>query len=547
MKNQLICSLLVAVLTMTMVSAAQPATATAPSNLGTPIAPGIYIQTWNQNSSLPQRVSTNDNVTDFRWTSLPQFFVLGNQVYKAVTFGSDSYNDTGAIYWYWVRLISDPDGSLNSTRPRFSGDEVAVWTWFMFQNGTYSETSNFRYNYWWQLDLNAGKWIPMNNASLTTLKSNTIINYSASTDLNTKRYYFNALQYMTNQTAPQTTKPTKYAYFSYFIDQAFLPRIERNPTGYDLTKFVSKDRFLTFVAYNDTNHNNILDFNVTRVPASAKTGAETPALSSSEAYYIFRTISAGGIQYSNPSVTTGPDGTPEVSWGFSITGLLGNMTSTQPQLRPSVETKISSVAFNFHFTRNSTEALTKVDEIIGQFNIPGTTTVEPAFKGLSLAIMYYSFFEGLDVNKYPTTESSSNGQAVDNEGNSTQMNEVDFNSGGSKLVSIKIGGDTYLWNGTTTENAYSNTIPWFSYQTFFSELGNQSVVNVEYGRDKSVYAACFPEWSGLNVTHDPYFAVLPSSGQPEGTGISTSLVLGIAVVGIIAVAAVVMVRKRNSK
>jgi hypothetical protein len=530
-----------------MISAAQPVTAAAPLNLGTPIAPGIYIETWNQNSSVPQRVSTNDNVTDFTWTSLPQFFVLGNQVYKAVTQGSDSYNDTGAIYWYWVRLISDPDGSLNSSSPRFSGDEVAVWTWFMFQNGTYQETSNYRYNFWWQLNLTTGKWTQMDSASLTTLRASTNSSYITSTNLNTERYCYNALQYMTNQTAPQEAKPTKYAYFSYFIDQAFLPRIERNPTGYDLTKFVAKDRFLTFVAYNDTNHNNIIDFNVTQVPASAKTGAERLALSSSEAYYVFRAISAGAIQYTNPTVTTAPDGTPEVSWGFSITGLLGNMTSTQPQNRASFETKITSVAFNFHFTRNSTEALTKVDEIIGQFNTPGTTTVDPQLNGLSLAILYYSFFEGLEVNKYPTTESNQNGQTVDNEGNSTPVNEVDFNSGGSKLVSIKIGGDTYLWNGTTTENAYSNTLPWFSYQTYFSELGNQSVVNVEYGRDKSVYAACFPEWSGLNVTHDPYFAVLPSSGQPEGTGISTGLVLGIAIVGIIAVAAVVMVRKRKSK
>jgi hypothetical protein len=463
-----------------------------------------------------------------------------------ITKGSDSYNDSGAIYWYWVRLISDPDGSLNSTHPRFSGDEVAVWTWLMFQNGTYTETSNYRYNIWSQLDLNTGKWVPMSNADLTTLKSNTGNYYNTSTNLNTKRYCSNALQYMTNQTQPVTTKPTKYAYFSYFIDQAFLPRIEMNTTGYDLTKFISKDRFLTFVAYNDTNHNNIIDFNVTSVPASAKTGAERPAITSSEASYVFRTISAEGIQFTSPSVTTGSGGTPEVSWGFSITGLLGNMTSTHPRSYSSVETEISSVAFNFHFTRNSTEALTKVDEVIGQFNSPGTNTVSPAFKGLSLAIFYYSFFEGLDVSKYPTTVSSESGQTIDNEGNSTRVNEVDFSSGGSKLVSVRIGGDTYLWNGTTTENAYSNTVPWFSYQTFFSELGNQSVVNVEYGRDKSVYTACFPEWDGLSVTHDPYFAVLPSSGQPEGTGISTTVVIGIAALGVVAVAAIVVIRRRKS-
>jgi hypothetical protein len=526
-----------------MVSAAQPVQATAMQNFfGTPIAPGIYIQT----RSSPQINSTSENVANLAWTSLPQFFVLGNQVYKVITKGSDSYNDSGAIYWYWVRLISDPDGSLNSTPARFSGDEVAVWTWFMFQNGTYTETSNYRYNFWWQLNLTTGQWVPLDNGSVTTLKSNTSSNYRSSTDLNTKRYYANALRYMTNQTTPQTTGPTKYAYFSYFIDQAFLPRIERNPTGYDLTKFVSKDRFLTFVAYNDTNHNNIIDFNVTRIPQSAKTGAEKPAITSSEASYVFRAVSAEGVQFTNPSVTTGADSTPEVSWGFGLTGLLGNMVSTHPESYPSNETEISSVAFNFHFTRNSTEALTKVDEVIGQFNNPGTTTVDPAFKGLSLAIFYYSFFEGLDVNKYQTTESSQNGQTIDNEGNSTPMNEIDFNSAGSKLVSIKIGGDTYLWNGTTTENAYSNTVPWFSYQTFFSELGNQSVVDVEYGRDISVYAACFPEWNGLSITHDPYFAVLPSSGQPEGTGISTTVVLGIVVIGVVAVAAVVMVRRRKS-
>jgi hypothetical protein len=466
---------------------------------------------------------------------------MNNSVYKVLTKGNASYQSSGDIYAYWVRLTSDPDGSLNQTNPKYSGDEVRVWTWFIFENGSYTNTLNSLAHYWWRLDNNSGNWMRLNQTQITAVNNTAKLNMLKSLgNKELRRYYLNMIGQATNVTSP-ITHTAEYAYFTYWLDQAFLPKIERNATGYNLEAFVAKHRFLTFVAYNDTNGNNVLDFRVKGVASSART------VSGTEATYLFSTIAADAISYSNPTRTTSSSG-DIISWGFSITGLLGNMTPASGDVStPVVETKISSVGFNFHFTRNSTAALVKVDEAIGQFNDPGSGTRISTFDGLSLAVVYYSFFEGLQVSKYPTTPTV-NGAAVDNEGNSTAANEIDFKSGGSKLVSVAIGGDTYVWgNGSKTENAYSNTIPWYAYQTSFSELGNKSVVNVSFSREKSLYEACFPEWSGYSIEHDPYFAVLTYQTQTFGSSTLPILLIGGAGIGILLAAVTILAIRRRRK
>jgi hypothetical protein len=282
-----------------------------------------------------------------------------------------------------------------------------------------------------------------------------------------------------------------------------------------------------------------MDFRVTTAGLGVK------SLSSTEADYVFKAISAGSVTFLPIQQESQTGYSEAVGWGFELTNLLGTMAPVG-QSTP-FNTTISLVQFNFHFMRNSTAAQVKVDEILGKFGTPSNPSIIPSqLSGLSLAIVYYSFFEGLSINKYSTTPASFTGNVVDSEGNSTAASTLNFNSGGRNLVSIVIGGNAYTLNGSQQFTANSETIPWYSLQASFTAVGNQSVVQVNFSRDKTVYAVCFPNWSGFSITHDPYFAVFTYSASTQG-GLSTVLIfLGVGIGIIAAVAFVVMTRRRKS-
>jgi hypothetical protein len=539
LRKSLLCAVLLTTITLSLVPLATlpAATAVSTSNLGQQIAPNVYVL---NRTHTPDVNTTSEGEKNHVWTSLPQFFLLGTNAYKVVTVGNDTWNQNDSLYAYWVRLISDPDGSLNSSHPTKSGDEVAVWTWFVFENGTYSWTLNSRTRFWYQFNNNTGKWNPMTNGDLTNVKNAIAL---ALLDPNIKRqgkaYLMNMASLATNVTA-QPEQTSKYAYFSYWVDMAYLPKIERNPTGYDFNAFVSKDRFITFVAYNDTNSNGIMDFNVGRTSANIR------SLKSSEVAYVFRPISAGSVTFIPVNVESSPGYSEAVGWGFKVQNLLGAMVNATNQYAPT-NTSISSVEFDFHFMRNSTQAITKVDEKIGEFRDPNDLSKIPQqFNGLSLAIVYYSFFEGLSISKYPATPTNPSGNTVDVEGNSTATNTLLFKSGGQNLVTIRIGGDTYTWNGTQSENANSETLPWYSMQSSFTTVGNQSVVKVNFDRSRSVYAVCFPEWSGCSITHDPYFAVATFNAQTSASGLLMLIMAGAGLGVALAAATVLIIRRRKT-
>jgi hypothetical protein len=511
------------------------ATAVAPSSLGQAIAPNVWIE---NKTHQPDVNTTTIDAKNIDWISLPQFFVFETGIYKVITKGSDSWNDTDNLYTYWVRLISDPDGSLNSSQPRLSGDEVRVWTWFVFENGSYTWTLNNRIHYWYQFNSNSTTWDPMPNATFTSL-NNSISSRLLTADKATKAYLTDMQSLAKNITSPVTATPTKYAYFSYWVDMAFLPRIERNPFGYTYDAFVSKDRLVAFVAYNDTNGNGIMDFRVT-----AK-GPTVRSLTSTEADYVFRAVSAGVVTFTPLQLESQSGYTEGVGWGFSLSNLLGTMMPVGPST--PFNTTISLVQFNFHFMRNSTAALVKVDEILGQFgNQTNPSLIPKQLSGLSLAIVYYSFFEGLNIKKYPTTPTNAVGIGVDDEGNATATPALNFNAGGKNLVTIVIGGNTYTWNGTQQVGANSETIPWNSLQSSFTAVGNQSVVQVNFSREKSVYAVCFPSWSGYSITHDPYFAVFTYGTTTEGGLPTVLIVAGVGIGAALALATVFILRRRRA-
>jgi hypothetical protein len=543
MKKSILLVILLATLVISSVPLATMPTVTAvsttsaavsQSSLGQPVAPNVWIV---NKTHQPDLNTTSINVKNQAWLSIPQFFVFGLNAYKVVTKGNDSWSDNDSLYTYWVRLISDPDGSLNSSQPKLSGDEVRVWTWFVFENGTYSWTLNSRTYYWYQFNTtNSGKWEQMTTSEVGNLATSINMAYNASHSLATKAYLHNMVA-LTQNITQQPPVMTKYAYFSYWVDMAFLPKIERNPFGYTFDAFASKNRLVAFVAYNETNSNGIMDFGITQKGPSVR------SLTSTEADYVFKAITAEAVTFIPVQQESQTGYSEAVTWGFKLSNLLGTMAPVS-QSTP-FNTTISLVQFNFHFMRNSTSAQVKVDEILGQFGTPSNpSTIPSQLNGLSLAIVYYSFFEGLSINKYSTAPANGVGNTVDSEGNSTATSTLSFDSAGKNLVTIVIGGNTYTLNGSQQFTANSETIPWYSLQSSFTAVGNQSIVQVSFSRDKSLYAVCFPSWSGYSITHDPYFAVFTYGTTTQG-GITTVLIFVGVGIGVIAAVAFVMIGRRR--
>jgi len=547
MRKALLCLALVTVLAITCVplamsTAAATSATSSPvslSSLGTPIGTNLYLENRTRTANVTTTVYPEQTE---KW-STTQYFIYYSNAYKVVTTGNGVWNDTDNLYTYWVRLISDPDGSLNSSTPKFSGDEVAVTTWFVFENGSFYWTLMNKTFVWYKFNVATGNWDPMTSTSFSTLLANMTTTYNTLHNHTVightlKVYIGNMLALTSNITTPQTTVRTNYGYFSYWVDMSYLPKIERNPVGYSFDAFTSKDRLIAFVAYNDTGSSSgVMDFGVTETAAGVR------SLTSTEAQYVFQAVEAGAVTFLPVVTETQPGYSEALGWGFSISNLTGNMVPVGDSTEFS--TTISSVEFYFHFMRNSTAARVKVDEILGQFGTSPTNTAIPSqLDGLSLAIVYYSFFDGLSISKYPATPINAQGSAIDPEGNSTTSSSLSFTSGGAPIVSIGIGGNTYIWNGTETLTANSEMIPWDALQASFTAVGNQSVVQVNFSRDKSVYAACFPTWSGASITHDPYFAVFTYSASSQ-PGLPTTLIIAGATIGVIAAVAVIAISRRR--
>jgi hypothetical protein len=213
-----------------------------------------------------------------------------------------------------------------------------------------------------------------------------------------------------------------------------------------------------------------------------------------------------------------------------------------------VQTQINEVKFAFHFVRpnNGSESGVKVDEYFGTFaNIAGNAS----FSKLSLAVAYYSYVENLQYARYKLSEATASGSAVNPEGNSTSpQDNVTIFGNGIKSGYVKIGGNTYVWGyNNSTQTANSNILPWFFFSDQFSVVGNYSLTNVALSKYTYFYEACFPEWGGYSITHDPYFATYSYSASPSSGALPITLIAaGVGIGALVAVAAILVRRRRSA-
>jgi hypothetical protein len=448
-------------------------------------------------------------------------------------------NATGTAYYHKVTLISDPDGSLSGTPRRVSGDEIVVSTTGILVNGTYQTRSQKTYTWYNVTGTSASPiFTQLSNTGVTDLRnrlwSDIVVNTLANGSLATSLYLLLGVSLLNNETHP-TLESHNYAYFTWWIDQDFFPHFLRTANFADVDIMQIRHRLLGFVAFNDTNGNGVMDIRYRVVSGLA---GPFRTLVSSEAMYVFKANFVHTVAGSTPTYNAV---TGNVDWGMAMTGVNGTLAALRLGLS-NIDTVIDQVGFDFHFNRTGNDAVVKVDEHIGTFS--GVAGV-PQYSYLSLATAYFSYFESISISRYHPVVDTSVGSAVNPEANSTvHVPKINMNAT-SGFAQVQIGGDNYVWGGDgLSHTAYSNIVPWFFFGAQFTTVGDYSVTGFSFGKLMYYYEACFPEWGGYSITHDPYFAVFGSSSPSEGISPIMFIVAG-AGIGVLAAAVVLLVRRRR--
>jgi hypothetical protein len=448
-------------------------------------------------------------------------------------------NATGTAYYYKVTLISDPDGSLSSSPHRASGDEIVVTTTGILVNGSYQTRSQNTYAWYNVTSGPSGTSFTQLSRSQTTALQGRLIaasaNALASGNIAAAVYLGWGASLLTNESAP-TLHSTPYAYFTWWIDQDYFPHFLKTRNFVDIDIMQIRHRLLGLVAFNDSNGNGIMDV---RYHVIRSSNEAYRSVAYSEAMYVFQAYFVHTVAGSTPVYNSA---TGNVDWSMTMTGVNGTMAPVKLGIA-EIDTVIDQVGFGFHFKRSGNDATVKVDEHIGTFS--GVAGVSQ-YDYLSLAITYFSYFESISINRYHPAVDTNAGAAVDTESNSTDdVPKINILGAGETGCSIQIGGDNYLW-GSDGQNhtAYSNIVPWFFFGEHYATVGNYSVTGFGFNKLMYFYEACFPEWGGYSITHDPYFAVFGASTYGEGISPIFLIVTG-AGIGVLAAAVVLLVRRRR--
>nr|MDO8097604.1 hypothetical protein [Candidatus Njordarchaeota archaeon] len=456
-------------------------------------------------------------------------YVFNNTIYGVRITTDYNVTTSDRTYFYRVTIVSDPDESLAQTPRKITGDEVYVDTAGLLTNGSYSAIHNRTFT--WYRKTIAG-WQQLTPMQITAL--NDSLRFQSTNMSNTidqRRYYGWGCNYlMRNQTMYHYGSP--YAFYTYHIDQVFLPYFAKNATAFEMTVMGLRHRLMGLVAYNDTNANNIMDVRYGKIG-----NYRGPV--SLEAKYVFKVFFVNAVAKQSPVYNAS---TGSVDWSMSMLGVNGSLVSVKPP-ESNVNTTVDEVKFAFHFTRTSNVSKVKVDEHIGTFSVAGT----PPVNGLSLAIAYFSFFESLTVNRYRMNMTTAAGTPVGTELNSTATTKLGITGDGVNSAEIGIGGDTYIWGkDNSTQSAYSNILSWFFFKDQFTTVGDFSVTNVAFNASIYFYEACFPQWSGYSIVHDPYFAVTTFSAQPSESGLPVLIMAGAGLGVALAALTILIIRRRKA-
>ncbi|NHJ12705.1 MAG: hypothetical protein EAX95_03475 [Candidatus Thorarchaeota archaeon] len=329
-------------------------------------------------------------------------------------------------------------------------------------------------------------------------------------------------------------------------------------------------------AFNDTNHNGIMD--VVFDPVSVDYNEDDiPDLvyyelneTASEIVYNFYPDDAeiGTIQL--PQLNSNG----QIEWSAEVTGISGRLVENYlnpiahvygPEDDPfvyaepeSIPVMVDRLEMVYRFEVTDDAAVMKIDQHFGDFTEPSTDVIHPALEGLSLAAKYSSYFSGYTLydNYYgatvtegfvmPTGETGVDVQPQVVESAEVLDGILEFGEAMSdrSRTSVEFGG-LYIW-GKDNQNYEVGTaiIPNY-YYVLPVEMGAPSAELV-YDTGALIsssfyYASCYAKWDGYAITHDPIFTVFPLYAPGSISWLITALTnysVLIGAVGIVAIAAV---------
>ncbi len=297
------------------------------------------------------------------------------------------------------------------------------------------------------------------------------------------------------------------------------------------TEYVSVDVWYEYAgmfAWNDTNNNDLLDFDQYNTDSSEITHYWIPsgidAISftrpnsslSGDEYWPVNASVPFGVSFQNVSGTVFPFG--EFSYWDWYMGQYTNSSFSSFDERPtsaSTETFDIGVTFTGNVTgTQNNQGSVKFNLTIGDWTVdsPGGRSV---LDDRSLGVGFYSSVAMTSVNGslLQTQFLDEYGQPASNNYTS-QSSKFDVSLGSSEVASMNLGGAHYIWTKNPSLNTTivdSQTIPYGAFMSAYTSDSGQSATSFTVTESHFYTLINFKWWDGYKVIVDPVFVGYSSS------------------------------------
>lgn len=327
------------------------------------------------------------------------------------------------------------------------------------------------------------------------------------------------VQFTTTDSQPRTSTRFGFSISQLQIQNLDLLESAEGKLRIENLKFIYVEhQSMGFTIFDDINDNKYMDMEIVSSSpdqSGSNNNVLTP-IQSNEALYRVDFLNTGSFQYA-PVTFSGS----ELQFGLSISDLKVNLnpvfserdsTLFSDVYRIGNEQLIDSATFSFHFfpNRESNKAVIKFDFELGDWHN------QQELVNLSLNHMFVTTIRNFETNNR-TFRLNHDEQEIKTNSKAIHTNILQFGSENELIADINLDSIPYLWNHTTTIDAFGQTLPLVYGQKMLGSLTSEAEIfnalKNQASQTTYLYSISYPIFSGKKITHDPIYSMI--SGIPD--------------------------------
>jgi hypothetical protein len=350
------------------------------------------------------------------------------------------------------------------------------------------------------------------------------------------------------------TNHTQVIYLAY-VSTKYPPSVmtffgQHYTTGNGTEVFVG-NTLTAMEVYNDTNQNGVPDVG---------SGNDT-----NELLYNFAVNSSQSFLITTVQKTL-IGGVPHYTWGLQYNTLDGFLLTANQATSASVIVDYLATSYDFYLQSNVSYLKTsfKIGKIT---NVTSTSDHEVTLEGLSLSLLYGTSILASKAYTMIVNGEPYNSTTAENSAELTKSGEIRVEDW--KAYECVFGQNYTLSRGSTNVTypsisaavsdtsvpgglyrSIENTLPFFEdvLASVFPRIsGMPPAINLDYNVSSFLYRICYPQWSGYPLEHDPTYVAYLTTFTMPGTSTPVAFIVGITVIGSIALMVALLDTKRTLK